>query len=49
MPELEEAMLMVEQLWTPDHSQLQGYRAALANCKAALAEQGKPDAKGGGG
>jgi serine/threonine protein kinase/tetratricopeptide (TPR) repeat protein len=49
LPELEEAVTMAEKLLPPEHPQLKEYREMLAKCKAALAEQGKPDAKGGGG
>ena len=40
---------MAEKLLPPEHPHLKEYRETLARCRAALAEQGKPDAKGGGG
>ena len=49
LPELEEAMAMGEKSLPPEHPHLEEYRETLAKCRAGLAEQGKPDAKGGGG
>jgi serine/threonine protein kinase/tetratricopeptide (TPR) repeat protein len=49
LPELEEAVAMAEKLLPPEHPHLMGYRETLAKCRTALAEQEKPDAKGGGG
>ena len=48
LPELEEAVAMAEKFLPPEHPHLKKYRETLARCRAALAEQGKPDAKGGG-
>jgi tetratricopeptide (TPR) repeat protein len=47
LPELEEAVAMAEKLLPTRHPHLEEYRETLAKCRAALAEQGKPDAKGG--
>jgi eukaryotic-like serine/threonine-protein kinase len=52
LTELEEAVAMAEKFLPPgppEHPHLREYRETLAKCRAALAEQGKPDAKGGGG
>ena len=40
---------MAERLLPPEHPQLKEYRETLAKCRAASVEQGKLDAKGGGG
>ncbi len=48
LPELEEAVTMAEKFLPPEHPHLEAYRTTLAECRAALAEQGKPDAKEGG-
>ena len=48
LPELEEAVAMAEKYLPPEHQHLKEYRETLARCRAALAEQGKPDAKEGG-
>ncbi len=45
LAELEEAVAMGGQMLPADHAHLKEYRETLAQCKAALAEQGKPDAK----
>jgi hypothetical protein len=39
---------MAEKSLPPEHPELEEYRETLARCRAALAEQGKPDAKGSG-
>ncbi len=49
LPELEEAVAVAEKFLDPEHPDLKEYRATVAKCRAALAEQGKPDAKKGGG
>jgi hypothetical protein len=49
LPELEEAVVMAEKYLPVDHPQRKEYRETLAKCKAALAEQAKPDTKHAGG
>jgi tetratricopeptide (TPR) repeat protein len=45
LPELEEAVTMAEKFLSPEHPQLAEYRETLAKCRAASADQVKPEAK----
>ncbi|MBX3382122.1 MAG: tetratricopeptide repeat protein [Phycisphaeraceae bacterium] len=45
LAELEEAVAMGEKVLPADHAHLKEYRETLTQCKAAMAEQGQPDAK----
>jgi tetratricopeptide (TPR) repeat protein len=48
LPDFEEAVAIAEESLPPEHPHIAKYRETLARCRAALAEQGKPDAKEGG-